>query len=199
MNEPMRSGAVFVVLICIVGVARAQFHNWIETRYETIWRKRYTNCDKGYAVDLPSGVIAHDSLPPNPNHGFLISAAAPNTTAAVALDSARIIDVFDEYNSMDFATPREFLNSELAEIAKKEILHVRPLVFRGLRAIEGHYRTLTDKPSEVDELVVFRQGIVYVLMLRTTPQNYRSDCALFAQIKAGFRTLALPMGACSNP
>lgn len=87
MNEAMRSCAVFVVLICIVGVARAQFHNWVETRFETIWRKRYTNCDEGYAVDLPSGVIAHDSLPPNPNHGFLISAAAPNTTGNLTLDS----------------------------------------------------------------------------------------------------------------
>jgi hypothetical protein len=95
----MRRPTVSVVVILFVGSAGAQVHHWTETPKETIWRSRFTNCDMGFAVDLPKGVVAHASLPPDPNDGFLISASDPGTTAEVTLEDQpqRILDVYNEY------------------------------------------------------------------------------------------------------
>jgi hypothetical protein len=84
-------------MVYLVAHVGAQQRYWVETKTETIWRGRYTNCDKDWAVDLPIGVVAHASLPPSPNHRFLISAAEPGTAAEVTFDGQRIIDFYDEY------------------------------------------------------------------------------------------------------
>ena len=48
-------------------------------------------------------IVAHGSLPPSPNHGFLISAANPSKIAEVNLGDRRIIDIYDEYDAMELA------------------------------------------------------------------------------------------------
>jgi len=188
------------ILIWFVGSVGAQVHNWTETQNETIWRIRYTNCDKGYAVDLPPGVVAHGSLPPNPNHGFLISADDPHTTAKVGVENQRVVDVYDQFDAMELGSARAYLDWELKSIPNKEALRIREFGFQGLRAVDAGFRVSAGNFSEVrEELIAFRKGLIYVLMLRTTAQSYASDSALFAQIRAGFHLLPLPTGACSNP
>jgi hypothetical protein len=74
----------------------------------------------------------------------------------------------------------------------------------GSTAIYVHFRKATEhSTSEVEELVVYRapKGIgpsFYVVMLRTTPEFYSLDHALYLQIRDGLRFVRVPPGECSN-
>jgi hypothetical protein len=174
----------------------------METPTETIWRNRYTDCDKGYAVELAKHVVAHGSLPPNPDHGFLISAADPATTAEVTLQNPRIIAVYDQYDAMELGSARAYLNWELTTLADKKILQIRGISFRGLPSVEGHFDVKAHGSMERrEELVIYRKSgdLIYDLMLRTTDQYYTRDSAFFARMRAGFHLLPIPRGACINP
>ncbi len=191
---------VIAIVIWCVGSTGAQVRNWAETPNETIWRTRYTNCDKGWAVDLPAGVVAHGSLPPNPNHGFLISTANPGTTAEVDIENQRIIDVYDEYDAMELGSARAYLDWELKNIANKAVLQIRETMFQGLHGVQARYRVKAkDSVAVIESLIVLRKGVVYHLLLRTTDRYYGSDSTLFAHIRAGFRLLPFPKGECVNP
>lgn len=191
---------IIVILICFAGNLGSQVRHWTETSTETIWRGRYTNCDKGWAVDLPTGVVAHGSLPPNPNHGFLISVANPATTAEVNLDDQRIIGIYDEYDAMELHSARAYLGWNLKHVANKKVLEVRDTVLQGLRGVQARYRVKSgDSAQIVESLIVIRQGVVHHLLLKTTDQHYETDSALFVRIRAGFRLLPFPGGECVNP
>jgi hypothetical protein len=192
--------AVVAILICLGGRIEAQSRHWTETPNETIWRGRYTNCDKGWAVDLPAGVVAHADPPPNPNHGFLISNLDPGTTAEVSPDDPRIIDIYDEYDALLLGSARAYLDRELKHAGYKEVLERRDAVFQGLRGVEARYRVRgSDAPHLLESFIFVRQDVVYHLLLKTTDQNYRTDTALFARVRAGFRLLPFPKGECVNP
>jgi hypothetical protein len=198
----MHRPPVFAILILFAGSAGAQVQHWTETLKETIWRSRYTNCDMGYAVDLPNGVVGHGGLPPMPNHGVLISASDPGATAEVTLADQRVLDVYDEYDALELGSARAYLNWELRQMPNKKSLRVREIVFRGFPAAEARYRV---DETDSSELVIYRKGVpgdagsIYVLSLHTTARNYTDDYRLFTQIRAGFHLLPLPKGACSNP
>lgn len=205
------NAAILLFVMCRLGViafvmwsmcvAGAQVRHWSETPKETIWRTLYTNCDRGWAVDLPAGVVAHGSLPPNSNHGFLISTTNPGTTAEVSSENPRIIDVYDEYDAMELGSARAYLDWELKNIANKEALQVREIMFQGLRAVQARYSVKTRNTVQlIDSLTAYReqQGLVYHLILQTTDQHYQADSALFADVRAGFRLLPIPKGECTN-
>jgi hypothetical protein len=161
--------AIAVILSCLAGEIGAQVRHWDETRDETIWRRQYTNCDKGWAVDLPPGVVAHGSLPPNPNHGFLISAANPGTTTEVNLDGQRIIDIYDEYDAMELGSARAYLDWELKNTADKKLLEVRETMLQGLRGVQARYEVKSGDSAQLMETLIFlRRGVVYHLLLKTT-------------------------------
>src|SRR6266568_4714934 len=71
--------------------------HWEETETETIWRGRYTNCKYGYYVMLSSGVIAHGSHRPAPNHGFLVSLPDVGKTSEASVSDPRFLWVNAEY------------------------------------------------------------------------------------------------------
>jgi len=82
----MRVTPLLPTLIFAIAAAGPQGKHWAETPDETIWRaKIYGNCDHGYFVNLPPGVIGHGSRSPSPNHGIAISAKNPSTTTQVTL------------------------------------------------------------------------------------------------------------------
>src|SRR5690349_19784902 len=120
------------ILAWLAAPMGAQHRNWTQTSNELIWRDKCTNCDKGWAVELPKGVIAHGSLPPNPNHGFLISAANPGTTDEVTLDAPRIIVISDEYDAMELHTARAYLDFELKNTKGVTVLDIREATLMGL-------------------------------------------------------------------
>jgi hypothetical protein len=181
----------------------ASVQHWTETSNELIWRGRYTNCDKGYAVILPNGVVAHGSLPPSPNHGILVSADAPDTTAEVKLGAPRLIDVYDTYDAEELGGARAYLEKYQEQGAT--VVEIRDLTFKGLPATYVHYRLKKASTAiETEELVVYRVGgknlgpIFYVIMLQTPAEHYRQDALLYHKIRDGFQVLSVPKGECSN-
>jgi hypothetical protein len=196
----MCRSTVIAAVICFAGAAGAQVRHWAETPNETIWRTLYTNCDKGYAVDLPAGIVAHASHPPSPNHGFLISASNPGTTAEVTYEDPRVIGVFDEYDAAELGSARAYLDLELKSVPKKNVLQIQNTVFQGLRGVHARYRVNAKETVHLNEsLIVFRKdGLVYHLILQTTDNHYAADSALFAQIRSGFRLLTIREGECFN-
>jgi hypothetical protein len=50
-----------------------------QTLRVTEYRTRYTNVDYGFSVAIPEGWIGDGSVPPNPNHGFVIRLSSKTT------------------------------------------------------------------------------------------------------------------------
>jgi hypothetical protein len=180
----------------------------METADETIWRARYGNCDHGYFVNLPEGVIGHGSHSPSPNHGILISAKDPTRATEVTLEESRLVGVYDSSDAAGLGSPQAYIEQhELKPENASEkitILERRDTKFRGSTAVYVHLRRATDhSTSEVEQLVVYRttKGIgpsFYVVMLRTTPEFYSRDHALYLQIRDGLNFVPVPRGECSN-
>jgi hypothetical protein len=197
-----------VPLFVIALAAHSQGKHWTETPDETIWRGRYGNCDHGYFVNLPPGVIGHGNHFPSPNHGFLVSAKDPSTTTPVTLEEARLVDVSDSNDTTELGGAQAYveqyiLKSENA-LGKITILGRRNTNFRGSTAAYVHLQRATEHSrSEVEALVVYRTTIgigpsFYVIMLRTTPEFYSRDHALYLQIRDGVNFAPVPRGECSN-
>jgi hypothetical protein len=172
-----------------------------QTSDETIWREQYTNCDKGYKISLHKGVVAHGELSPSPNHGFLVSAEAPETVNAVTLGTERLVGVYDTYDAMEYGGAQAYLNAELEHAGPVEILARSDTRFRGLPAAYVHYREKNgNTPIEREEIVIFRSHprnsgpIFYVIWLRTSRTHYEKDRKLYRQVRDGFHLMTIPRG-----
>jgi len=153
----MRASILILLLLSGFRCFSSFQQHWKQTPDETIWRERYTNCDKGYAVSLPKGVVAHGGLPPSPNHGILVSADAPGTEAEVTLEAERVVGVYDTYDAMEYGSAQAYLRSELKEAGPIEILAKSDTRFRELPAAYVHYRKKTgDVAIETEELILYR-------------------------------------------
>jgi hypothetical protein len=199
---------VLISIFATAFAANPQGKHWTETPDETIWRGRYGNCDHGYFVILPSGVIGHDLRSPSPNHGILISAKNPSMTTQVTMAESRLVDVHDSLDAGELGSPRAYVEQyDLKPDSASEsvtILERRDTKFRGSAALYVHYRKANDHfTSEVEELVVYRvtTGIgpsFYVVMLRTTPEFFSRDHTLYLQIRNGLNFVRVSPGECSN-
>ena len=191
-----------MIAFLAVSLPGAAARHWTETEHETLWSGRYSNCDKGYAVDLPPNVVGHGTHSPAPNHGIVISAAKPQSTSIVSLDDERLIDVYDEYDARELGSPRTWLEEELERSKPTNRPDVREIRFRGLPAVHVRYQSERQSSRETtDEVIVFRKDptpIFYVLMLRTPIQHYREDRSLYEHVRDGFQIRAVPKGECSN-
>src|ERR1700742_4627379 len=73
-----------------------------ETADETAWTGRYSNCEDGFYVLFPAGVIGHAAKASGPNQGFAVNVATPaSTTTFNASDSLRFIEVVSYYDLED--------------------------------------------------------------------------------------------------
>lgn len=195
---------VIALLYCVS--AGAQVRHWTQTPTETIWRNLYVNCDQGYTVELPRGVVAHSVRSPNPNHGFVISAGHPGATGDIRFENQRVVNVYDESASIEGGGGRVFLERELKSNPNEKVVDFRETLFQGLPAIEARFQETAGGSSqakvlrEKEQLIVLRrsQGLIYTLSLETRSEYFLGDSALFASIQAGFRVLPLPKGQCSN-
>lgn len=204
----MRGALLVLPLVLATAVASSQVKRWTETPSELLWHGQYKNCDKGYLVNLPAGVIAHGSRPPNPNHGILISPENPGATTEVKLEDRRLVDVYDSNDAEELGSAKAYLDSyELKPDKASEkitILEERAAKFRGSSAVYVHFRKTDGGPiAEVEELVVYREPkeigpLFHVVLLRTTAEAYSRDHALFVQIKKGLEFIPVPKGECSN-
>jgi hypothetical protein len=179
--------------------------HWTQTANETIWHDKYTNCDKGYNLSLPAGVVAHGSIPPLPNHGILVSANAPDTVAEVTLEAERLVGVYDTNDAMGYGSAQAYLSEELKDAGPIEVVARLDMKFRGLPAAYAHYRRrYGDVVIEKEELIVYRRHsknlgpIFYVIWLRTPAPHYLEDQKLYQRVRDGFHLIAVPRGECSN-
>jgi hypothetical protein len=183
-------------------VASSPVRHWTQTSTETLWRGRYTNCDKGYSVDLPAGVVAHDTLPPSPNDGFIISTLSAGTTDPVTATRPGFLAAFNQYNSGDWRGPQAYLDWELAQTRNAQITNTRHLAFHGLPAFEAEYSAVVDGRSTwYRVLIVFRDkdDLIYELMLSTLTRDDVRGTRLYRAIRSGFRIFPIPLGECVNP
>ncbi|MGB0037001.1 MAG: hypothetical protein WBP79_16145 [Candidatus Acidiferrales bacterium] len=204
----MRISLFLSTLLLAATVASSQVKHWTETSDELIWTGRYKNCDHGYLVNLPPGVVGHGSHPPSPNHGILISAKNPSTTNEVALEEPRLVDIYDSNDAAELGSARAYLKEYELKPAKAPgkitILEQRDTKFRGSSAVYVHFREMKKlSTSEVEELVIYRTPkeigpFFNVVLLRTTPEFYSHDHVLFIQVRDGLRFIPLPKGECSN-
>jgi len=201
----MRATILSLLLLSVFRFFPSFPQHWTQTPNETIWREKYTNCDKGYTVSLPTGVVAHGGLPPNPNHGFLVSAKAPDAVAAVTLETERLVGIYATYDAMEYGSAQVYLSGELKQVGSVEVLQKHEMEFEGLPAVSVHYRKKTGGAAiETQEIVVFRNhpkdlgSLFYVIWLRTPSSHYEEDHKLFEQVRDGFHLLPGPQGKCSN-
>jgi hypothetical protein len=182
------------ILIFAIAAAYPQGKHWTETPDETIWRERYGNCDHGYFVNLPSGVIGHSTHAPSPNHGILISVDDPGKTKQVTLEEPRLIAVYDSSDAGELGSPQAYVERYVLkpESASERItiLERRDTKFRGSIALYVHFRKATEhSTSEAEELIAYRapKGIgpsFYVVMLQSTPEFYGRDHPTRAEVRS---------------
>jgi hypothetical protein len=180
-----------------------QQRHWEQTQTETIWRDRYTNCDYGYYVLLPAGVIAHGSHSPSPNHGFLVPLPDVARTSYASINEERFVWVNANYNVSDYHSLAGVANYELDLMKAGEsafrVVERKSAKLAGLRAIYVRVVYETPKGRVVEQKVIaLRSGIVYTIGLRTREAEYRPDDEQFREICKGLKLLRLPRGACTN-
>src|SRR5579862_9145140 len=183
---------------------------WRETKAETIYTERYSNCDYGYYVNLPKGVIAHGSHSPSPNNGVQLDLAVLNTTEPTTENCQRCVWVTNEYNTLVQASFNEIASRELSfkSNAKEEFKVVRrvPRHLAGLTAIEltSDFREKSQDFVEEDIIAYRPPGgrrlgdIIYGISLITPKSTYQKDKQFLIQVVGGFHLSKLPLASCSN-
>ncbi len=176
-------------------------HRWEETASETIWRERYTNCDYGYYVSLPDGVVAHGTHSPAPNHGFYVSLPDVGNSSPHD-DHGRSIWVYAHYNVSDYHSLESVVKYEMRWTSEKPALRVvqrKDSTLGGVPAVsfivqyEGRHGSVTEQ-----RIIALRSGVVYTVALRSLDENIAADREQFDKIRKGFTLLPLPKGECSN-
>ena len=111
--------------------------HWEETK--TIWRGRYTNCKYGYYVMRSSGVIAHGSHSPAPNHGFLVSLPDVGKASEASVSDPRFLWVNAEYNMSESHSLRGVadykLNLTSSDKAALQIAERKSTTLGGIAAV----------------------------------------------------------------
>jgi hypothetical protein len=191
--------AVLLFMICISSQAE---HPWENAKNETLLRQRYGNCDYGMFMLLPAGVVAHGTVPPNPNHGVTIRLPNMDSTSEIDITkAARYIWANAEYDTSDSSSRQgtvafyinSFLEGKHGTVTKRSA-RLGSLPATRLKVI---YQT---RNGVVAEELIFTQraNIVYELGLRTRKTSYREDRSRFDKLSRGFQFSKLPKGECSN-
>jgi len=191
------------ICLCAQEPQKPQKHHWEETETETIWRVKNSNCDYGYYVNLPKGVIAHGTHSPNPNHGFLVALPDVGKTSPETSDDPRYVWVNAEYDMSEseglIGAVDYFLIIGSSGNPAWRVVNRSPTTLAGIAATR--LRLEYDNPSGrvLEEVVVaLRSRIVYEIGLRTRPSDYDRDHSWFERIERGFRLLDLPKGDCTR-
>lgn len=207
----MRYGRPFIlVAACATAFAQttpAPAHS-VETAAETTRTARYTNCESGFYVLLPTGVIAHVEKASGPNQGFGINPAAPAATAAFDVgDSQRFIEVVSYYDLEDHGESTsetiDYYLSLGALSGEKNFVTLSKQGYglAGLSAKREQVRWVENSVAiRRDRIIAFRRGsgILYQLTLQSPEKTFGADEVLFNRIVAGFHVSKLPNDGCSE-
>jgi len=198
----------FVILSILAALSpscRPQSHiqpqkHWTETDSETLWTTRYGNCDYGYYVLLGPGVVAHDTLPPSPNHGFLIALPEVTRTSFISSDEDRYIWADASYDAFDPGGSLEAITAEEVKFENGgQVIEERLTTLAGLRAHFVKTQSSSATSNSMDEMIVsLRSDIVYTIGLHTNAAHLLEDEKQFKSTVDGFRLSKLPAGECTN-
>ena len=184
--------------------------HWQETVAETIWRGVYSNCDYGYYVDLPVGMVAHSGKPPSSNHGSVIDLAEPSSASPLATPLSRYIKIWNQYNAANLPSLSAIVDAELKSMRSGdsdfELVGRKVVRLDDLHATSVMVR-FKERGVDVAEtkVIAYRPpgpaglgDIIYEISLVTTIENGDEDRATFQKVLLGFHTTALPEGVCVN-
>jgi hypothetical protein len=209
MSNGLASLLLLLVSAWTIAAAQApSTPHWRETDTETLWTGRYSNCDYGSYVVLPSGIVGHDVRSPAPNHGFVINLAAPPSTEPFdATASNRYIDVYNFYDVEDHgestsATLDYYLTiGEIGNEDGVQRLSSAAYTLTGLSAKRVTTRwTENGTVMRRDRILAYRRagGILYQLTLQSPEKDFSRDEQVFERVVAGFHVSKLSNGECSN-
>lgn len=175
-----------------------------DTDTETLYRTHYSNCEGGYAVDLPAGLVAHRDKAGS-NHGFQIDLSAPGDIRPFSASEQRFIAVSDHFNSLELPSFPAIVQNEVAQAQDEQpdwsVQERLPIKLDGLQAT--HLRARFKGKKMVDEDIYAwrpeengRGNFVYKIQLVTLQASYSQDRDIFDQIVAGFHRLAWDAAGC---
>ena len=161
------------------------------------YQKLYQNDTYAYSVTLAPGTTAIGPSAPNPNHGFTVplhSSAAPKVQGST--DSYLWVSAFfvpaDGVDNLSDAVRYNLRTAESGLGASLKIRQEGEASLAGIKArrvisdFDAHGTQMVD-----EELVAIRDSFMYTIGLRTTPEQWPADRALFEQIVSGFKALPL--------
>jgi hypothetical protein len=205
----MRKIAIPALMLLAMVAAVAQSSashasHWQLTDSETLWTGRYSNCQYGYFLLLPIGVVAHAEHPPNPHHGFLVKLPEVAVRDEVTFDNSdRLVWVNAEYNATEHSTLNGVADYQIELTGEEKqsfrVLERGPATLQSRPAIRFKAEYDIPKSRVIEEvLVALRTGVVYELGLHTTEEHYAVDRETFRRLIAGFRFTPVPKGQCWN-
>jgi len=193
-----------LVVLLAAGVSNSQESR--KTQEVGFYESVYRNCEHAYAVKLPPRVIAHAGDPAPAQHGFLISPSDPGTRKNIPLDSPRLIDVYDDFDSTELGTPRAYFDQydkEAPDGVTPIVRSIRETRFHGMSALYVRLsKAGPDHHDETEQIIAYQDNvknlgpIFYILFLRSTEKDFAKDHALFVKIQQGFRAYRERHGAC---
>jgi hypothetical protein len=190
------------MLLILASCCDADQHPWQSGKTETLWRQRYGNCDYGMFLLLPAGTVAHGTLPPAPNHGFVVRLPDVGSTSEIDIaKEERFIWINAEYNESDDASRKgttAFYRDVFIE-GKHGTLTKQSIRLSSLPALRFKLTYETEHGTVIEELILAQRGsIVYEVGLKSKKKSYQEDVTRLDQFLSGFRLSRLPKGECSN-
>ena len=164
--------------------------HWRETASETLWTVRYNNCDYGYYVSLPAGVVAHGNLPPSPNHGFLIALPDVGTRNDVLGRKGRSLWADASYDTSGTHSLSDVVAEQDSGPTRRSQTQVKMAGLSAIR-VESEHGAGASKVVEV-MTVALRDDIVYTVGMRTSGGYVMADESEYNRIVQGFKLLPLP-------
>jgi hypothetical protein len=159
---------------------------------------RYVNCDYGYVVRVPSGLVGR--VPEYQNHGFYMNLP----------DGQSTIEVYNAFNMSESVSPPAVFDYELKfqgegragwRIVSRHSQQVKGLAATSVTA------TYTYKGAQWKSrsILVYRPedseglgNIVYLFELTTPLERYEETSVELNRTLEGFELTKLPIGPCSN-
>ena len=148
---------------------------------ETPWSVRYANCENGFYVLLPAGVVGHATKATGPNQGFAVNPAAAASTAAFnASDSQPFIEVVSYYDLEDHGESTsatiDYYLSLGALSGEKNLVTLGRQSYKlaGLSAKREEVRWVENSVAiRRDRIIAFRSGagILYQITLQSPEKD----------------------------
>jgi len=161
---------------------------------------RYSNYDYGYSVAIPDGMIGFGAC--ITNHGFGIDLSNPTSGLWAKPEEAGFpkayLSVDAHYHVEEWRSFTGAIKEEMSFLEEDKATDIRLLSrqrtrLSGLRATRFiiHYRA-TGEATVDNEVLAFRDGIIYTIHLTTPSSRYEKDKKIVKEMQKMWRLQPLP-------